>query len=311
MPDREVVEVAETGHIEVVAAPATTQGRPLLGVLMVMASVLIFACNDMVTKVLVSQYPVPLVAASRYGVHLLLMLLLVAPRMGGRLFRTQRTGLVLLRALCLAVSTLFMGLALQRMPVPESVAIIFLAPIIVVLMAGPVLGERVAAASWVAAIAGFGGVLLIVRPGGALDPLGVFYVLVAVATSVIYYLSSRVLAQSENTLTMLFYTALVGTVCFSLMLPWSISGPAPDLPTIIMFVSQGAAAGLGHYLFTAAHREATASLLAPVGYTQLVWVGILSWLLFGHVPDSLTLLGMGVVGLAGITIAIVSTRRTR
>lgn len=311
MSDREVVEVAETGHIEVVPVPDTTQGRPLLGVLMVMGSVLIFAANDTVTKVLVSQYPVPLVAATRYAVHLLLMMLLVAPRMGARLFRTKRTGLVLLRSLCLAVSTLCMGLALQRMPVPESVAIIFLAPILVVLMAGPILGERVVAASWVAAIAGFGGVLLIVRPGGVLDPLGVVFVLIAVGTSVIYYLLSRVLAATEHTLTLLFYTALVGTACFSLMLPWSLAGPVPDLPTLAMFLSQGVAAGLGHYLFTAAHREATASLLAPVGYTQLVWVGILSWLIFGHVPDFLTLVGMGIVGLAGITIAVVSTRRQR
>jgi drug/metabolite transporter (DMT)-like permease len=311
MTDRQALEVAEEGRIEVVPVVAAPQGRPLLGVLMVMGSVLLFAANDTVTKTLVSQYPVPLVSAVRYGVHLLLMLVLVAPRLGPRLFKTTRTGLVLFRSVCLALSTLCMGLALQRMPVPESVAIIFLAPILVVLMAGPVLGEKVAAASWVAAISGFGGVLLIVRPGGSLDLLGVVFVLMAVATSVVYYLLSRVLAKTESTLSMLFYTALIGTLCFGAMVPWSLSGPVPDLPTLAMFLSQGVAAGLGHYLFTAAHREATSSLLAPVSYTQLVWVGLLSWLIFGHVPDGLTLVGMGIVGLAGATIAIVSTRRPR
>lgn len=160
-----------------------------------------------------------------------------------------------------------------------------------------------------AAVAGFGGVLLIVRPGGALDLLGVVYVLMAVATSVVYYLLSRVLARTETTLVLLFYTALVGTLCFGAMVPWTLSGPVPDLPTLAMFLSQGVVAGLGHYLFTAAHREATSSLLAPVSYTQLVWVGILSWLIFGHVPDALTLVGMAIVGLAGVAIAIVSTRR--
>lgn len=309
MSDREALEVAEEGRIEVVPVVAAPQGRPLLGVLMVMGAVLLFAANDTVTKTLVSQYPVPLVSAIRYAVHLLLMLALVAPRLGARLFKTTRTGLVLFRSLCLALSTLCMGLALQRMPVPESVAIIFLAPIVVVLMAGPVLGEKVAAASWVAAVAGFGGVLLIVRPGGALDLLGVVYVLMAVATSVVYYLLSRVLARTETTLVLLFYTALVGTLCFGAMVPWTLSGPVPDLPTLAMFLSQGVVAGLGHYLFTAAHREATSSLLAPVSYTQLVWVGILSWLIFGHVPDALTLVGMAIVGLAGVAIAIVSTRR--
>ena len=308
MSKREALEISEAGIIEPVPVPAQPDGRPLIGVLMVMASVLLFAGNDIVTKVLVTQYPVPLVAAMRYIMQFVLMLALL-PRMGTRLLKTERTGLVLLRSACLVVSTLGMGLAFQRMPVPESVSIVFLAPMLVVLVAGPVLGEKVAAASVLAAVVGFAGVLLIVRPGGGLDLFGVIFVLIAVTTSVVYYLLSRVLARTESTLTMLFYTALVGAVCFGATLPWSWSGPAPDLPTIVMFASQGVATGLGHYLFTAAHREATASLLAPVGYMQLLWVGLLSWLIFGHVPDALTIAGMALVTMAGVSIAMISARR--
>jgi drug/metabolite transporter (DMT)-like permease len=308
MSKREALEISEAGIIEPVPVPAQPDGRPLIGVLMVMASVLLFAGNDIVTKVLVTQYPVPLVAAMRYIMQFVLMLALL-PRMGTRLLKTERTGLVLLRSACLVVSTLGMGLAFQRMPVPESVSIVFLAPMLVVLVAGPVLGEKVAAASVLAAVVGFAGVLLIVRPGGGLDLFGVIFVLIAVTTSVVYYLLSRVLARTESTLTMLFYTALVGAVCFGATLPWSWSGPAPDLPTIVMFASQGVATGLGHYLFTSAHREATASLLAPVGYMQLLWVGLLSWLIFGHVPDALTIAGMALVTTAGVSIAMISARR--
>lgn len=309
MSEREALEIAEAGLIEPVPVPTQQDGRPLLGVLMVMGSVLLFAGNDIVTKLLVTQYPVPLVAAMRYVVQLLLMLALLLPRMGPRLLKTERTGLVLLRSACLAVSTLCMGLAFQRMPVPESVSIVFLSPMLVVLVAGPVLGEKVAAASVVAAVVGFAGVLLIVRPGGGLDPYGVIFVLIAVTTSVVYYLLSRVLARTESTLSMLFYTALVGSICFGATLPWSWSGPVPDWQTVAMFASQGVATGLGHYLFTAAHREATASLLAPVGYMQLLWVGLLSWLIFGHVPDTLTIAGMGLVTLAGVSIAMISARK--
>lgn len=309
MSKREALEVSEAGLIEPVPVPAQPDGRPLIGVLMVMASVLLFAGNDIVTKLLVTEYPVPLVAAMRYIVQLVLMMALLLPRMGTRLLKTERTGLVLLRSACLVVSTLGMGLAFQRMPVPESVAIVFLSPMLVVLVAGPVLGEKVAAASVLAAVVGFAGVLLIVRPGGGLDFFGVIFVLIAVTTSVVYYLLSRVLARTESTLTMLFYTALVGAVCFGVTLPWSWSGPAPDLPTLLMFASQGVSAGLGHYLFTAAHREATASLLAPVGYMQLLWVGLLSWVIFGHIPDALTITGMTLVTMAGVSIAMISARR--
>jgi drug/metabolite transporter (DMT)-like permease len=309
MSKREALEVSEAGLIEPVPVPAQPDGRPLIGVLMVMASVLLFAGNDIVTKLLVTEYPVPLVAAMRYIVQLVLMMALLLPRMGTRLLKTERTGLVLLRSACLVVSTLGMGLAFQRMPVPESVAIVFLSPMLVVLVAGPVLGEKVAAASVLAAVVGFAGVLLIVRPGGGLDFFGVIFVLIAVTTSVVYYLLSRVLARTESTLTMLFYTALVGAVCFGVTLPWSWSGPAPDFPTLLMFASQGVSAGLGHYLFTAAHREATASLLAPVGYMQLLWVGLLSWVIFGHIPDALTITGMALVTMAGVSIAMISARR--
>lgn len=309
MSEREALEIAEAGHIEPVPVPIQPDGRPLLGVLMVMGSVLLFAGNDIVTKLLVTDYPVPLAAAMRYIVQLLLMLALLLPRMGTRLLKTERTGLVLLRSACLVVSTLGMGLAFQRMPVPESVSIVFLAPMLVVLVAGPVLGEKVAAASVVAAVVGFAGVLLIVRPGGGLDLFGVIFVLIAVTTSVVYYLLSRVLARTESTLSMLFYTALVGAICFGATLPWSWSGPAPDWQTVLMFASQGLATGLGHYLFTAAHREATASLLAPVGYMQLLWVGLLSWMIFGHIPDALTIAGMALVTMAGVSIAMISARR--
>ncbi|MDP3317037.1 MAG: DMT family transporter [Devosia sp.] len=309
MSKREALEVSEAGLIEPVPVPAQPDGRPLIGVLMVMASVLLFAGNDIVTKLLVTEYPVPLVAAMRYIVQLVLMMALLLPRMGTRLLKTERTGLVLLRSACLVVSTLGIGLAFQRMPVPESVAIVFLSPMLVVLVAGPVLGEKVAAASVLAAVVGFAGVLLIVRPGGGLDFFGVIFVLIAVTTSVVYYLLSRVLARTESTLTMLFYTALVGAVCFGVTLPWSWSGPTPDFPTLLMFASQGVSAGLGHYLFTAAHREATASLLAPVGYMQLLWVGLLSWVIFGHIPDALTITGMALVTMAGVSIAMISARR--
>jgi drug/metabolite transporter (DMT)-like permease len=146
MSKREALEVSEAGLIEPVPVPVPVlpDGRPLIGVLMVMASVLLFAGNDIVTKLLVTEYPVPLVAATRYIVQLLLMMALLLPRMGTRLLKTERTGLVLLRSACLVVSTLGMGLAFQRMPVPESVAIVFLSPMLVVLVAGPVLGEKVA-----------------------------------------------------------------------------------------------------------------------------------------------------------------------
>lgn len=306
-PDEVVDPVIE----DEATAPVARAAHPLRGVVMVMGAVLLFACNDITTKHLVSEYNVPLVAAVRYIVHCLLMAVILVPRQGRALLQTKRTGLVIVRGLCLVVATACMGLALQRMPAPETVSIVFLAPMLVVLAAGPLLGERVGIGAWVAVIGGFAGVLLIVRPGGGLDAVGVGFVLIAVAVTVVYYLLSRVLAHSERTLTILFYAALIGAICFGLMLPWFWYGKPPEPGDVALFLSMGVTAGLGHYLFTAAHREAPASLLAPVNYMQLLWVGLLSWLVFGHVPDGLTLIGMAVVAASGIIIAVVSTRKPK
>jgi len=288
------------------AAPdaGLTANRPLLGVLLVVAATALFACLDTANKMLVTDYNVPLVAAIRYIGNAILMVALLGPMRGREMVTTKRTGLVIVRALCLVVATFFAGLALQRMPVAETVSIIYLSPIVVALLARPLLGETIGAVGWMAAIAGFAGVLLIVRPGGGLDPLGVGFVLCNVVVTVAYFLLSRVLARTERTLALLFYSALVGAICFSITLPWTLYGQAPTPLQIGLFLSLGVSAGLGHYCFTAAYRFAPASVLAPINYLHLVWAGVLGWLVFGHVPEALTILGMAVVAAAGVAVAL-------
>lgn len=283
----------------------------LRGVLLFMLGLFLFACMDSTTKYLVTHYEAPLVVAIRYIVNCLLMLILLTPSHGRELVRTQRTGLVLLRGACLAAASILLGLALQRMPVAETTAILFLSPLVVVLMAGPILGERVGLLGWIAALCGFGGILLIARPGAGLDPVGTVLALCAVATTVVYQLLSRILARTEQTLPMLFHTALVGALAFGTLLPWSWGGPPPTALQLLLFLALGIMGGLGHYLFTAAHRHAPASVLAPMMYVQLVWAGLLGWSVFGHVPPGTSILGMGIVAASGMLVALKSriTRR--
>lgn len=289
--------------------PSLTQHRPLLGVLLLSGGTLLFAVHDATNKVLIADYDVPVVSAVRYIVQTLLLLAIVAPTRGPELIKTRRTGLVIVRALCLVVSSLFFGLGLQLMPMPESTAISYVAPLFVVLLAKPVLNETIGVFGWIAAAVGFAGMLLIVRPGGGLDPVGVLYIVVSVIAVVVYNMLSRVLAHSERTLALLFYSSLAGAIAFGLAAPWFLDGTAPDGQQIAMFLSLGVTAGIGHFLFTSAFRFAEASLLAPVGYVHLVWAAMLGWIVFGHVPDGLTILGMLIVILGGVLVAFRSLRR--
>jgi drug/metabolite transporter (DMT)-like permease len=281
-----------------------TANRPLLGVLLLVMATGLFACLDTANKALVTEYNVPLVVAIRYITHAILMIALLGPTRGRELVTTKRPGLVIVRALCLVVSTFFAGLALQRMPVAETISIVYLSPIIVVLLARPLLGETIGLVGWIAAAAGFLGVLLIVRPGGGLDMLGVGFALCNVVVTVVYFLLSRILAKTEKTLALLFYSALGGAICFGILLPWTLYGEAPTLLQIGLFLSLGVSAGLGHYCFTAAHRFAASSVLAPINYLHLVWAAVLSWVVFGHIPETWAIVGMAIVAAAGVAVAL-------
>lgn len=276
----------------------------LKGVILVSAAVLVFAAGDTAAKVLYATWNVALILALRYALNLSMLLVWLLPRHGAAMFRVQRRGLVLLRACLLSVSASFVGMALQRMPVGETIAITYLAPFLVMLLAVPLLGERVGRWGWIAAAGGFLGVLLIVRPGGGLDALGVASALAAAAATVGYHLLTRLLARSESTVALLVWTAAVGTVAYGAALPWSFYGPVPAAADVLMMLGLAASSTFGHFLFTAGYREAPASYLAPINYMHIVWATLLGWAVFAHVPDALTVAGMAAVLASGVLVAL-------
>jgi drug/metabolite transporter (DMT)-like permease len=191
------------------------------------------------------------------------------------------------------------------MPLAETTALLFVTPLIVALLAGPFLHERVGRARWLAALIGFAGTLLIARPGGNLAPEGILYTTVAAICYGFYQIQTRKMAATERPLTMVFYTALVGTVAMSLALPWIWSGPTPDLAQALMIASLAVYGGTGHFLLTHAFRHASASTLAPFLYGQLLWAALLGGLVYRQWPDSLAVVGMAVVVASGVAVAVV------
>ena len=281
-----------------------SHAHPLRGVLYLLGGLLMFACMDTTVKYLTASYSVPLIFAVRYGVNLLLITAIFAPRQGRHLIETNRTGLVLLRGACLACVSLAVGFALQRMPVAETTAIGYVAPLIIVLAAGPLLGERVGWVGWTAAVLGFAGVLLIVRPGSGLEPFGVACALGAAVFNAAYQLLSRLLATTERTRALLFYTALIGTLAFGAVVPWFLGDRAPSVVEMLLFLMVGSFGTIGHWFLTTAYTHADASLLAPMTYLQLLWAGLFGWLIFDHLPDLVSLLGMAIVAASGVLIAL-------
>lgn len=279
------------------------KGNPLKGVALVVAATLLFACADTLGKHLALLYPVTLVLAARYTVNLGLVAAVMAPRHRAALWRTHRTGLVLLRGACLALASISMMAALRLMPVAETVAIIYIAPVLVMLAAGTLLKEQVGALGWISAGLGFAGVLLIARPGSGLDPLGVALSLVNACLSTGYHLLTRVLSKTETTMALMFHTALVGAVIFVTLTLALGSETMPSPLDAGLMLTLGALATAGHLLFTSAYREAPASTLAPVNYMHIAFATLLGWLVFQQLPDAFGFAGMGLIAAAGLLAA--------
>lgn len=282
--------------------------HPIRAALLFNLGLMMFACLDTINKHLTQSFDVPMIVAARYIGNLVLMAAIVGPIRGREMVRTQKTKLVWIRGACLATASLFIGLSLSRIPVAETTAISFLSPIVVVVAAGRFLGEQVGWRGWIAVLFGFVGVMLIVRPGSGLETIGVLCALASVIVQTAYQLLSRYLATTETTLAMLFYSALVGTVAFGSALPWFWPDHMPTGLQLAMLAGIGALGGTGHFLFTAAFRDAPASLLAPMSYMQLIWALLFGWLGFGHLPDAVGLLGIAIVGTSGV-FAVLRSRR--
>ena len=283
----------------------------LRAILLLMGALVLFVLLDATAKHLGRTYPVPMLVWTRYAVHFALMVILLGPSMRGRLVSTGRPGRQVVRALCLLAVTFFSMAALSRMPLAETTAILFAAPLIVTLLARPVLGEQIGAVRWAAVLTGFAGVLLIARPGSGLVVEGVMLALAGAVSYAIYQILTRQLTATENPVTMLFYTALVGTGAMKQLLPCIWDGPLPDHKDALLIASLGVYGGTGHFLLIRAFRDAPASTLSPILYVQLVWATLLGWVIFGHFPDGLALVGILTIGAAGAMIALHSRSGAR
>jgi drug/metabolite transporter (DMT)-like permease len=189
------------------------------------------------------------------------------------------------------------------MPVAETVAIIYITPVLVVLCSSWLLSERVGPLGWVGVALGFAGVLLIARPGSGLDPWGVSLSLLNAALGTVYHVLSRVLARTETTMALMLHTALAGTVVFVLPVLILGPGPMPDAAGAGLMVVLAVLATLGHLLLTSAYREAPASTLAPVNYLHIAFATLFGWQVFQQVPDALGFAGMALIAAAGLLAA--------
>ncbi|MEO8009534.1 MAG: DMT family transporter [Betaproteobacteria bacterium] len=249
-------------------------------IVFMMVMVVCFSILETTAKYLSHFYPVPMLVWCRYTVHMVLVLLLLAPKFGVGLLRTtQPAGQILRAALLMGSTTCYFG-ALSFLPMAQVKAVSFISPLLVTLLAVWWLREQVSPTRWLAVVAGFLGVLFIVRPGSAMLQ---WPALLAIGAA-------------------LCYTALVGSVLMSVVVP--LFWKTPDLRHVPLLILLGVVAGFGHYMLIKALELENASFLSPLGYVQLLWVILFGFLVFGDLPDAYSLIGMAIVVGSGLYVAL-------
>ncbi|MES2693417.1 MAG: DMT family transporter [Verrucomicrobiota bacterium] len=271
----------------------------LVGIAWLVGATICFACIDASAKWLNRSMPPLQTVTIRYLGAFVVIALLLNPRTKPGVLRTQRPLLQVARGLGLVVSSICLITALNYLSLTATTAINFASPLIVALLAGPMLGETLGPRRLGAVVVGFVGVLVVTHPWtGTFHPAMGLAFLCACSTA-LYAIITRVLARHDSPETTMFYTAVVGAVAVLPFIPF-VWHPltAPRVWTAIAAISFFGAAG--HWMMILAYRKAPASVVAPFFYAQLLWAVGIAAVIFQEVPAPATLLGGGIVIASGL-----------
>jgi len=298
------VSATEFGESTSILAAALEDRRMrIIAIALMCGAMICFTGLDTSSKWLGLRIPTAQIVFARYAGAALIALAIARPWSQPSVLRSNRPGLQALRSLLLFGSTASVVLALRQLQLAETATISFLTPIFVALLAGPLLGERVGSARMIAIAVGFLGVLIATRPGtSAFQPI-VLVAVAGVACNSGYVLATRKLAGLDSSATTLLWTQAAGVVLLPPMLPWVWTWPE-SIHVWLAMAGLGAFAAAGHGLLIVAHKYAPAPVLTPFSYTQLIWMIVSGFVVFGDWPPTATLGGAAVVVACGVWLAV-------
>ena len=269
---------------------------------------LLFSGLDTIIKSLVdfrtgyfsTDLPILQVIWMRFLMHSVLVFAFLAIVSRGFTFlRSKRPGMQILRSSFMLGATVFNSFALRHLQLSETVTIMFLAPLIVAVVAGPLLGEWIGPRRMLAVMTGFIGVLVVMRPGTDGFHPAMLLSICGTCCLVGYNLTTRVVTGRDSVPTTLLYTTLAGSIMFA---PAGISNwvSPQDNYQWMALISTGLFGALGHYFLILSHRDLPAPKVAPFMYSQMLWMVGAGYLFFGNVPDWPVALGGIIILTSGL-----------
>lgn len=281
-------------------APAPRENRTA-GILWMLATMFCFISLDAIMKHLLESYSLVQVTWARFFFATIVAALACGSRLPS-LAVTRHPKKQLLRSVLLMTTTGLFNAGIRTTPLATATTIMFLSPILVTILAIPLLGEKVGVRRWMGALLGFAGAVVVVRPwqeGLGIAGYGVLFLLGAAFLNANYQILTRQV-RGDDPLTSLLYTAAAGAVAASLIVPWFWTWPAAF--DWLLLVGTGIAGGLGHLFLIRAFRAAPASVVAPFSYSSLVWATLFGFVIWGDWPDPWTWAGAALIIGSGLYI---------
>jgi drug/metabolite transporter (DMT)-like permease len=274
--------------------------NPLRGIALTSMACAVFAMADTTSKYLSTGMPIVEIQWIRY-VLFFGMASVLAARAPGAPLRPRNPKLQIVRGLCVSASSVLFVYGIREMTMAQATTISFLSPLLITVLSIPLLGEVVGIRRWGAVAAGMTGMLIVVRPGTAGFQPAAFF---GVASSICWAMAliiTRKIAASDAPQTTIFWSALIGSVVLTILLPFEARWPTWWQLSLCLML--GVLSSVGQWLVVLAHRLAPASVLAPFSYTQLPWVTLGGYLVFSNLPDRWTLVGASIIIGSGLYTA--------
>lgn len=270
------------------------------GIFLYCCAIFLFVVMDSFAKYASTIFDPVQVVWARYFFHMLLMTIFLAPTKGLALIRTVNFKLQVFRSLLLLCATISFFTALKYVPLADAGAMGGTSPFFVMLFSVILLKEKVSFRRWTAVFVGFGGALIVLRPGLDVVHPAMFLVLAMAVFYASYQIATRKLAGVDSSLTTLFYTSVVGTVIMSFTVPFFWTMPTLEQWGLLAII--GLIGGVSHFIIIQAFLYTNASTAAPFSYTQLIWTVIFGYFVFGDIPDNYTIVGAVIIVSSGLYI---------
>ena len=296
------------------AVPGINQeNRPFVGILALLVGLFVFSLQDVIIKLFSKEYSILQIVIVRSVIALSLIGIIVAIRLGRSGFRVYQPFKIIVKGVLGFLSYLAYYLSIASLSLIDAVTITFTAPIMVVVLSSLLVKEPAGIRRWLAAVAGFAGVLIAVGFDGRLANIAIAFAFLAALTYALNSVMARYIGSEDSPWTVTFYFTLAhsvsGVITYLIVLTMvtakAVDHPSfafllrdwirPDTTDLVIMGSLGVIVTIGFFCLNKAYLSARASTVAPFEYSYVLWAALFGYLIWGDTPTVMTIVGLGIL----------------